>query len=146
MPSSTSATSTKSVMTRAVKNSPIAAAATIAMLMDSSMVIRRAAMFSAASLKIGQPPTVTPRTPRTLTLASGSHRRNPHRRRGQGDERDAGSLRPREGMLAVMLIVVIVVVVRLGCRDGCAHLALLGDAQAHGRIFKDSHWEFLHFR
>ena len=38
----------------------------------------------------------------------------PHRRRGQGNERDAGSLRPREVMLAVMLIVV--VVVRLGCR------------------------------
>jgi hypothetical protein len=47
-------------------------------------------------------------------------------------------------MLAVMLIVV--VVVRLGCRDRCAHLALVGDARAHGRIFKDSHREFLHFR
>jgi hypothetical protein len=45
MPSRTSATSTNSVMTRAVKNSPIAAAATIAMLMESSMVIRRATMF-----------------------------------------------------------------------------------------------------
>jgi hypothetical protein len=33
------------VMTRAVKNSPIAAAATIAMLMESSVVIRRATMF-----------------------------------------------------------------------------------------------------
>ena len=76
MPSRTSATSTNNVMTRAVKNSPIAAKATIAMLMESSMVIRRATMFSAASLKIGQPPTITPRTPITLTLASGSQRRN----------------------------------------------------------------------
>ena len=47
-------------------------------------------------------------------------------------------------MLTVMLIVV--VVVHLGCRDGCAHLALIGDALTHGRIFKDSHTEFLHFR
>jgi hypothetical protein len=72
----------------------------------------------------------------------------PHRRCGQGDERDAGSLRPFEGMLAVMLIVavVIVVVARHGCRDRCAHLALVGDARAHGWIFEDSHREFLHFR
>jgi hypothetical protein len=68
----------------------------------------------------------------------------PHRRRGQRDERDAGSLRPREGILAVILIVV--VVVRLGCRDRCARLALVGDARTDGRIFKDSHREFLHFR
>jgi hypothetical protein len=66
----------------------------------------------------------------------------PHHRRGQRDERDAGSLRPREGMLAVMLIAVIVVVVRLGCRDGCAHLAVVGEARAHRRIFKESHRAF----
>ena len=67
--SSTSATSTKSVMMRAVKNSEMAAAAIIAMLMDNSMVIRRAAMFSAASLKIGHPPIRTPATPIRLTRA-----------------------------------------------------------------------------
>jgi hypothetical protein len=102
------------------------------------MVIRRATMFSAASLRIGQPDTdyvhACKRLPDT----------KPHRRRGQGDERDAGSLRPREGMLAVMLIVV--VVVRLGCRDRCAHLALVGDVRTHRRIFKDIHRECLHFR
>jgi hypothetical protein len=81
------------------------------------MVIRRATMFSAASLKIGQPPTSTPKT---------------------------GGLGPREGVIAVMLIVV--VVVHSGCRDRCAHLALVGDARTHRRIFKDSHREFLHFR
>jgi hypothetical protein len=37
-------------MMSAVKNSEIAPAAMIAMLMDSSMVIRRTAMFSIASL------------------------------------------------------------------------------------------------
>jgi hypothetical protein len=47
-------------------------------------------------------------------------------------------------MLAVMLIVV--VVLRLGYRDRCAHPALVGGARTHGRIFKDSHREFLHFR
>ena len=40
-PSRTSATRTKSVMTRAVKNSPIAAAATMAIVIDSSIVMRR---------------------------------------------------------------------------------------------------------
>jgi hypothetical protein len=49
-------------------------------------------------------------------------------------------------MLAVMLIVVILVVVRVGGRDRRAHLALVGEARADGRIFKDSHREFLHFR
>jgi hypothetical protein len=43
-------------------------------------------------------------------------------------------------------MLIVVVVVRLGCRDCCAHLALVGDARTHGRIFKDSHREFLHFR
>ena len=47
-------------MMSAVKKSEIAAAATIAMLMDNSIVIRRAATFSAASLKIGHPPIRTP--------------------------------------------------------------------------------------
>ena len=42
------------------------------MLIDNSMVIRRAAIFSAASLKIGQPPISTPNTPITLTAGSGS--------------------------------------------------------------------------
>ena len=49
-------------------------------------------------------------------------------------------------MLAVMLIIVVVGVMRLGCEDRCAHLALVGDARAHRRIFKHSHREFLHFR
>jgi hypothetical protein len=47
-----------------------------AMLMESSMVIRRATMFSAASLKIDHPPTITPKTPITHTLVSGSQTRN----------------------------------------------------------------------
>jgi hypothetical protein len=46
------------------------------MLMESSMVIRRDAAFSAASLKIGHPPIRTPTTPITLTLGIGSHRCN----------------------------------------------------------------------
>jgi hypothetical protein len=46
----------------------------------------------------------------------------------------------------LVVAVVIVVVVRLGCRDRRAHLALVGDARAHGRVFKDSHREFLHLR
>jgi hypothetical protein len=49
-------------------------------------------------------------------------------------------------MLPIMLIVAVVVVVRLRCRDRCAHPALVGDARTHGRIFNDSHGEFLHFR
>ena len=50
MPSSTSATSTNSVMTSAVKNSEMAAAATMAIDMESSIVMRRARRFSNASL------------------------------------------------------------------------------------------------
>jgi hypothetical protein len=143
MPSSTSATSTNSVITRAVKNSPIAAAATIAMLMESSMVIRRATMFSAASLKIGQPPTITPDDAHTRKRLPET---KPHHPRGQCDECDAGSLPPLEDMLVVMLIVAVVVAVQLGCRDRCARLAVVGEARPHRRIFKDSHREFLHFR
>ena len=78
MPSSTSATRTNSVMTRAVKNSPIAAAATIAMVIDSSIVMRRARRFSNASLKMGQPPTSKPTMPIRLTARIGSQI-EPHR-------------------------------------------------------------------
>ena len=59
-------------MIRAVKNSPIAAAATMAMVMESSIVMRRSRMFSKASLRMGQPPTTRPTTPITLTAENGS--------------------------------------------------------------------------
>src|SRR3546814_4219483 len=54
----------------------MAAAATMAMDMESSIVIRLAATLSRASLKIGQPPIKSPATPITLTLGSGSQKRN----------------------------------------------------------------------
>ena len=76
MPSSTSATSTNSVITSAVKNSEMAAAAMIAIDMDSSMVIRFATRFSRASLKMGQPPTNKPAAPITLMARKGSHKRH----------------------------------------------------------------------
>ena len=75
--SNTSATSTKSVMTRAVKNWPMAAAATMAMTIESSMVIRRARIFSSASAKIGQPPITMPTSPMRLKAENGSQRRSP---------------------------------------------------------------------
>ena len=53
MPSRISAISTKTVMSRAVKNSPMAEAATSAMVMESSMVIRRSNRSAMASLKMG---------------------------------------------------------------------------------------------
>ncbi len=77
MPSSTSAISTNSVITRAVKNSEIAAAAMMAIDMESSMVIRLARRFSSASLKMGQPPTPKPITPMTLMAANGSQTCHP---------------------------------------------------------------------
>src|SRR4029077_1812745 len=76
IPSRISATSTKSVITSAVKNWPTTSAATRAMVIDSSMVIRRARRFSTASLKIGYPPiSVAPR-PMTLKAANGSQTRS----------------------------------------------------------------------
>ena len=74
--SSTSAISTNKVMISAVKNSEIAAAARTAIDIESSIVIRRAAMFSIASLKIGQPPIRTPAKPMRLIRGNGSHTRN----------------------------------------------------------------------
>jgi hypothetical protein len=65
MSSRTSAIRTKRVMISAVKKSEIAAAATIAIVIESSIVIRLARKFAAASLKIGQPPIRTPRIPIT---------------------------------------------------------------------------------
>ena len=76
IPSSTSAISTNSVITSAVKNSVIAPAATMAIDMDSSMVMRLAIRFSTASLKIGQPPINSPPAPMTLMPANGSHQRH----------------------------------------------------------------------
>jgi hypothetical protein len=59
-----------------VKNCEMAAAATMAMDIESSMVIRRASRFSSASLKIGQPPIARATIPITLAGRSGSQSRN----------------------------------------------------------------------
>jgi hypothetical protein len=59
-----------------VKNSEIAAAAIMAMDIESSMVMRFATRFSRASLKIGQPPMPKPARPKILTAAKGSHSRH----------------------------------------------------------------------
>src|SRR5579864_3616723 len=75
-PSRISATSTNSVITSAVKNSPMTRAAASAMVIESSIVILRAARFSAASLKIGYPPMSAAARPITLTEGNGSHTRN----------------------------------------------------------------------
>ena len=48
----------------------------MAIVMDSSMVMRLAIRFSTASLKIGQPPINSPPAPMTLTPANGSHQRH----------------------------------------------------------------------
>ena len=72
MSSRTSATRTKRVMTSAVKNSPMPAAATMAMVMESSIVMRRARRFSKASFKIGQPPTTRAIAPIRLMARIGS--------------------------------------------------------------------------
>ena len=63
-------------MISAVKNSEMAAAATMAMDMESSIVIRLATRFSTASLKIGQQPIKRPPAPRMLTAENGSQSRN----------------------------------------------------------------------
>jgi hypothetical protein len=75
-PSSTSATRTNKVMTKAVKNSPMAAAATMAIVIDSSIVMRRSTILSKASFRIGQPPIRRPTTPMTLIAGNGSQTRN----------------------------------------------------------------------
>lgn len=62
-----SAASTKAVITSAVTHSPIAAAATIAISMDSSMLIRRLRTSSHASRRTGQHPTTRP-----ITASSGT--------------------------------------------------------------------------
>ncbi len=67
---------TKSAMTRAVKNSEMAAAAIMAIDVDSSIIIRLANRFSTASLKIGQPPITRPATPMMLTGETGSESGN----------------------------------------------------------------------
>ena len=64
------------MITSAVKNSPMASAATRAIVIESSMVIRRSRTFSHASWKIGQPPPIVPTKPITLTRANGSHTLN----------------------------------------------------------------------
>jgi hypothetical protein len=60
IPSMISAINTKTVISRAVKNSPMAEAATSAMVMESSMVMRPFKRSPIASLKIGNPPIRIP--------------------------------------------------------------------------------------
>ena len=63
-------------MISAVKNWPIAAAATMAIVMESSIVMRRSRTFSNASLRMGQQPTRRPAMPITLTAGNGSQSLN----------------------------------------------------------------------
>ena len=117
MSSNTSATSTNKVMTSAVKNSPIAAAATIAIVIDSSMVMRRSTIFSKASLTIGQPPIANPRTPITL-IRERLQDAEPHGRRSKADDGDANGFRPPEGVVVFVFLAVILAVVEIvGKRD-----------------------------
>ena len=53
IPSRISAINTNTVMSRAVKNSPMTEAATSAIVMESSMVMRRSSRSAIASLKMG---------------------------------------------------------------------------------------------
>ena len=64
------------MMTRAVKNSPIARAERRAMVIESSIVIFRSTMFSKASLKMGYPPIRAAAMPITLMCGNGSQSRN----------------------------------------------------------------------
>ena len=107
MPSRTSAISTNSVITSAVKNSEMAAAATIAIDMDSSMVIRFATRFSRASLKMGQPPTNKPATPITLMARKRLPQAPPDGRRRHGHQCDAEHLLPLKGVVVLSVGVVV---------------------------------------
>ena len=123
-------------MIRAVKNWPIAAAATMAIVMESSIVMRRSRMFSKASLRMGQPPTSEARD------ADHAHRRErlpklePHRHCGKRDEGNAGRFGPVEAMamiVAILMVVVMIVAVVIVLRPislvqyagrGCTHIRL----------------------
>ena len=69
---------------------------------------------SAASLKIGHPPTITPRTPITVTFTSGSQTRN----HTAAAARVTNAMRAASGHAKVMLVImlILVIVVRLSCR------------------------------
>jgi len=60
----------------ALSPGPLMAAATMAIDIESSIVIRFAMRFSRASLKIGQPPASRPVTPMMLKVVNGSHTRH----------------------------------------------------------------------
>ena len=86
MPSMISAMSTNTVISRAVKNSPIAEAATKAMVMDNSMVIRPLNRSANASLKMGNPPIRIPVSARKSTPWKRGTTREPNQHDHQGNE------------------------------------------------------------
>jgi hypothetical protein len=86
-PSRTSATSTNPVITRTVKNSPIAKAERRAMVIESSIVIFRSTMFSNASLKMGYPPIKVAAMPTTLMCGNGSATSRKSEGRGPSETR-----------------------------------------------------------
>lgn len=73
-PSRTSATNTNKRMTRAVKYSEIAAAETMASVIDNSIVMRRARRLSNASLRIPKPENSSAAAPMMLMFGNGSQR------------------------------------------------------------------------
>ena len=75
MPSKISAISTNTVISSAVKNSPMAEAATSAMVIESSIVMRGCSRSATASLKMGYPPIRTPANARmSIPLTRGTTR------------------------------------------------------------------------
>ena len=147
MPSRTSATSTNKVMTKAVKNSPMAAAATIAM--------RHGQLHGHPPLddvleRLLEDRPATDQQAGDADYADGCDRlphAEPDQRRGERDQADAQRFLPLEGvhMLVIVFSVIVIVVamsvvrVRLSHRRSRPRLSLIGQHGGIGSGFMQRH-------
>ena len=98
-------------MIRAVKNWPIAAAATMAIVMESSIVMRRSRMFSKVSLRIGQPPTRRPTDADHAHCGERLPKLEPDCPRGERYEDYPGRFGPVEAMAMIVTILMVIVMI-----------------------------------
>ena len=87
----------------------MAAAATMAIVIDSSIVMRRSRRFSKASLRIGQPPIRRPSDADHADRGNGSQTRNQTAAAASATTAMRAASIHRELMLVIMLVIVIIV-------------------------------------
>ena len=137
IPSKISAISTNTVISSAVKNSPMTEAATSAIVMESSIVMRRLRRSAIASLKDGIAADQDSEQSENIDFVDTGGYPHPNEHQNHCHERHAAPFDPGLLMIVLVAIVVIVVIVMAKIRS-CHGLRIAQIQVCHDRLLASS--------